>query len=719
LKRHWSIRTHLIALVLAIVIPLAGLEIFAIYSENRRSQEQAEAGLLGLAQVTSATVAQFLDDGQTLLLELVERPEVRSMSGTQCDPLLEDLNDFFPQYTNLFVTDLEAGLVCSGLPAGPDIPELPLDTEWFQEVTTTMDFAVGKPHRGLLSGIWNVVMAHPVRSLEGEMIGVAAISVDLIRFQEILTNPVLPGGTVITIDDLDGTVVARSEESELWVGRTLPTSGLGPEILEGAGGVTRAMGAEGDDRVWGFTAVPGAPWRVWAGVPVAAVYGPVQETAAQRISLALILLSLVGILAILMYRRIANSLIRLMWESRQAAEDGGGAISLQGPEEVVAVAGEFNRTLQARREAEERHRRSLARYRSVMENAVFGIYAATPEGRFLEVNPALATMLGYDSVHDLLKVPVPSLFRDPEDVQRFRPAKGPGGSLGPLEVEWLQRDGTPLTVRLSGNVIRLGADELVYEVIAEDVTAQRVLEERIRESQKMEAVGRLAGGVAHDFNNLLTVITGSAHLLRSDLPLEDPNREGVEEVLDAASRGASLTRQLLAFSRKQVLQPKVLDLNQVVMEMEAFLGRLVGEKVQLSTDLEPEPWLIRADPGQLEQIIMNLVLNARDATELSGPVEIRTRNVALLQENTLDRLDLPPGRYVRLSVRDRGIGIPREIQGRVFEPFFTTKAEGTGLGLATVYGVVAQSGGKVVLESRPGVGSVFRIYLPVAEEGAS
>lgn len=719
MKRHWSIRTHLIALVLAIVIPLAVLESFTIYSESRRSRGQAEAGLLGLAEVTAATVTQFVQDVRTLLRDLSGRPEVRSMDGAQCGPILDDLNTFLPQSMNVFVIDLDGDVVCSGLAQGrPDVPVPSRDGEWFQEVVATQDFAIGKPHQALLSGFRTVVMAHPVRDSQGQMTGVAAISVDLSRFQELLMSPILPPGTVITIEDLDGVVVAVSAESALGGGHTIPTGELLPELLEGTSGVTREEGGEGVNRVWGFTAVSDAPWRVWAGVPTPTIYGPVRETAAQRISLAVSLISLVGILAILMYRRIANSLIRLMWESRQAADGGGGSISVQGPGEVVAVAEEFNRTLQARKQAEARHRRSLARYRSVMENAVFGIYAATEAGRFLEVNPALAAMLGYDSVYELLEVPVSSLFRHRRDFQRFKPEEGSGGVLVPLEVEWLRKDGTPLTVRLSGNVIRGGEDDLAYEVIAEDITVQREMEARVRESQKMEAVGRLAGGLAHDFNNLLTVITGSAHLLRSDLPAQDPNREGIDELLDAAARGASLTRQLLAFSRGQVLQPKILDLNEVVTEMQSFLRRLVGEKVQLTTDLESDLWPIQADLGQVQQIIMNLVLNARDAMESFGPVEIRTRNVMLDQESARIRLALAPGRYVGLSVRDQGRGIPKEIQGRVFEPFFTTKAEGTGLGLATVYGVAVQSGGQVALESTPGVGSVFRIYLPAVQNGA-
>jgi PAS domain S-box-containing protein len=717
LNRNWSIRAHLIALVLAIVIPLVALEGYTMYSESRMSSERAEEGLLGLAELTAATVGQFLEDARTILRNLSDRPGVQALDEARCGPLLEDLNSFFPQYTNLFVTDLEAHLVCSGLAPGLEVPDPPVDSEWFQGVMATGDFALGKAHLGLLSGIWNVVMAYPVRDEDGEMVGVVGVSVDLIRFQDLLASPALPEGTVITIDDLDGVVVARSTESELWVGRQLPPSGLPTEVLEGAGGVTRTVGAEGDDRMFGFTAIPDSPWRVWAGVPTDVIFGSARDAAARRGSMALMLLALVGVLTVVLYRRIANSLVTLMTEARAAAKGGGRSLSIQGPREVQEVAWEFNRTMKARRQAEKGRRRGLERYRSVMENAVFGIYVCTHEGRFLEVNPALVAMLGYGSEEELRQVSVPELYRNPEDGERLSLLARPTGRIEGEEVEWVRKDGTPVTVRLSGSAIGLDDGAVALEVIAEDVTAQRILEEQVRQTQKMEAVGRLAGGVAHDFNNLLTVITGSAHLLLTDLDPEDPCRDGVEEVLDAATRGAVLTRQLLAFSRKQVLQPKLLDLNQVVLEMQAFLGRILGDPVELRTDLEPELWQIRADPGQLQQVIMNLVLNARDAIETSGPVEIRTRNLVLDADQPRARVDLPPGRYVSLAVRDEGMGIPVEIQGRVFEPFFTTKPKGrgTGLGLATVYGVAVQSGGQVALESKPGGGSVFTVFLPLAE----
>ncbi len=244
------------------------------------------------------------------------------------------------------------------------------------------------------------------------------------------------------------------------------------------------------------------------------------------------------------------------------------------------------------------------------------------------------------------------------------------------------------------------------------------LEQQFLGAQKMEAVGRLAGGVAHDFNNLLTVINGYSHLLLARLDAQSPLRPELSEIRKAGERAASLTRQLLAFSRRQVLEPKVLDINPVVLELEKMLRRLIGENIELVTDLAPGLGRVKIDPGQIEQVIMNLVVNARDAMPEGGQVTLQTRGVEVSEEDKALLGEIRPGSYVTLSVADNGCGMDREVQSHIFEPFFTTKEQGkgTGLGLATVYGIVKQSGGSIWVDSEPGRGSTFRIHLPLSRE---
>ncbi|TLY54232.1 MAG: response regulator [Gemmatimonadetes bacterium] len=251
-------------------------------------------------------------------------------------------------------------------------------------------------------------------------------------------------------------------------------------------------------------------------------------------------------------------------------------------------------------------------------------------------------------------------------------------------------------------------------ILAHDVTAQRQLEEQLRQSQKMEAVGQLAGGIAHDFNNLLTAILGSTQLLLNNMPSGDPRREDAEEVRHAGLRAAELTRQLLAFSRRQVLAPKVLELNVVVGNMDRMLRRLLGEDVELVTSLDPTAGAVNADPGQLEQVLLNLAVNARDAMPGGGRLSIETTRLALHEEHLERRHRLPPGDYACLVVTDTGVGMDEATQAHLFEPFFTTKevGKGTGLGLATVYGIVKQSGGYIWVYSEPRRGTTVKVYLP-------
>lgn len=260
-----------------------------------------------------------------------------------------------------------------------------------------------------------------------------------------------------------------------------------------------------------------------------------------------------------------------------------------------------------------------------------------------------------------------------------------------------------------------------YVVVLHDVTERRDLEEQLRQAQKMEAVGKLAGGVAHDFNNLLTAILGHAEMAQGDVGSNESARGNIAEITRAASRAADLTRQLLAFARRQIIEPRIVDLNGLVVNVDRLLRRLLGEDIELVTVLDPELWRVKIDPGQFEQVLVNLVVNARDAMPTGGTLVIETRNVHLDEEFARQHATVQPGPHVLLAVSDTGTGMDEEVLAHIFEPFFTTKevGKGTGLGLATCYGIVKQNKGSIWVHSEKGVGTTFRIYLPRAEGAAA
>ncbi len=387
---------------------------------------------------------------------------------------------------------------------------------------------------------------------------------------------------------------------------------------------------------------------------------------------------------------------------------------LQFVSQQLASAIEYKRN-------EEALRRSEARYRSLVQSAVYGIYRSSLEGRFFDVNPALITMLGYDSAEEVLALdPKLDVFVDPSEQMRVMAEFRRGARLDNVEVRWKRKDGSAITVRLSGRVVNNPEETAeVVEIIAEDITERRVLENQFRQAQKMEAVGRLAGGVAHDFNNLLMVISGYAEVLLEHTRKNDPLYAKIEAIHQATDRATTLTRQLLAFSRKQLLELKVVDLNIIVEDIKRLLRPLIGENIELQTQLAPDLGRTRADAGQIEQVLMNLVVNSKDAMPNGGKIIIQSANARLNHEDVRREYSyIQPGLYVVLSVTDTGEGMDKETQLRIFEPFFTTKekGKGTGLGLSTVYGIIKQSGGYVLVQSEPGQGTTFRIYLPRVED---
>ncbi|MGH7582865.1 MAG: PAS domain S-box protein, partial [Gemmatimonadales bacterium] len=369
-----------------------------------------------------------------------------------------------------------------------------------------------------------------------------------------------------------------------------------------------------------------------------------------------------------------------------------------------------------RRHAEDTVREREAMFRNLIEASFHGI-VVTENGRITEVNQGMTDITGY-ATEELIGRP--SLEVVAEESLHLVAHRIEARIDGNYDLIGRHKDGHRIQLEATARTHETGG--VVRRVTAlRDVTETRLLEEQFRRAQKMEAVGRLAGGVAHDFNNLLTVITSYAQMLQQDLSEHDPRRSDLDEVLKASHAAARLTRQLLAFSRRQVLEPRLLEIEESVTNAEKLLRRVIGEDVTLVTVLNPEPARVKIDPGQLEQVIMNLAVNARDAMPQGGRLTIETATVSMDETYIRGHWPATPGDYVMLAVSDTGIGMDQETQAQIFEPFFTTKetGKGTGLGLSTVYGIVKQSAGFIWVYSEPGHGTTFKIYLPRHDEAAA
>ena len=375
----------------------------------------------------------------------------------------------------------------------------------------------------------------------------------------------------------------------------------------------------------------------------------------------------------------------------------------------IAQSIERSQALQALQESEERYRRLI----ELLPDGV----TVHQDGIVRMVNLIGARLLGYNSPEEIIGRPALE-FVHPDDhplvIERIRAQLEQNETAPPLEERFLRKDGTVIPVEVSGTPFTLGGRPASL-VVARDVTQRKRLEEQLRQAQKMEAIGRLAGGVAHDFNNLLTAINGYAELLLSGISPDNPLRHEVEAILRAGERAAKLTQQLLAFSRRQVMEMRVVSLNQILEGLATMLRRIIGEDIDLLVRPAANLSNVRVDSAQMEQAVVNLVVNSRDAMPDGGELVLETDNVELDKAYTLDHAEVTPGSYVRLSVSDTGEGIPPEVQKHLFEPFFTTKEGGTGLGLATVYGIIKQFGGHVQVYSEAGQGTTFHLYLPCVE----
>jgi signal transduction histidine kinase/CheY-like chemotaxis protein/HAMP domain-containing protein len=498
---------------------------------------------------------------------------------------------------------------------------------------------------------------------------------------------------------------------------------------------------EGDSRIGIAQETSGVPWVVMVSMSQAVVDAPAYAYLRRAIMVALLAMVLGTIGAAALGHRLSGPIREITdVTERLASGDIETRANEKSSGEIGRLARSFNAMLEQVTHSTARLRDSEVSLRAFVSHASQGIWHAefSPSletdvptdyqidqwylrSPMVECNPALARMLGVEFTGDLIDVPLEQLFprADPPSQALLREFIAQGYLISHAE---LQTAGGEESKRVFVNdLIGLVEHQRLRRIwgTRREVTMERMLDDRLAQAQRLEAIGRLAGGVSHDFNNLLTVILAHSDLLLERLGDGSADRGDVEEIRQTAMRAAQLTRQLLLFSRGQVARPGVVNVNQVTSSVEGMLRRVIGEDIALTLRLTPDVSLVRADQGQLEQVLMNLVVNARDAMPEGGSLELRTGEVEIDAEYVRLRPTMRPGRYVMIAVTDTGVGMPIEVQQHAFEPFFTTKAKGsgTGLGLATVYGIARQGGGDVTIYSEVGRGTTVKVFLPARSEG--
>ncbi len=712
-----GLRLRFLLLVLVAVIPGFGIIIFAAQAQRRSLEDEAQESARALARLVAEQQQRALDSARGLIVGLARLPGILRRDPVACETAVAPLLRRLPNYANVGAVTPDGVMFCSAAPmTGPvDLADRP----FVRGALRSGGFAVGGYQVSRVLGLPTLAFGYP--AMDGGLPrAVVFASLDLAALQRQIEMLPMPPGAVAVVADRWGVVLSARPQPERWVGRTYDDRIMGKRA---PGAVAELDGPDGVKRLFATHEVvlpDGEPvLQVLAGIPSAAAYGPVNAIFARTLA-AFGVLSLLALLGAVLVADLAigRKLRALVAAARRIAEGDYRARSGIAPD-----AGEIGQLGRAFDEMAHSLESLQGQNRLLLDSVGEGILGLDGAGRVTFANPAASRALGYDpeemrghSAHALIHWRRADGAANPPEICPVLGALRDGQVHQGDDLFW-RKDGSSLPVEFVSTPIR-GDGAIVGAVVAfKDVADRQRLESQLRHAQKMEAVGQLAGGIAHDFNNLLTAVVSAARFVQDDLGASHPSAGDVAEILGAADRATALTRQLLAFSRRQPMEAKVIDLGAAVQDMDQLLRRLVGESIALDCTVV-RGTRVKVDPSQVEQVLLNLVVNARDATRPGGRIGISVGEMAPGDPEARADPGLPAAPLVILAVTDTGVGMGQDMLGRIFEPFFTTKpvGKGTGLGLSTVYGIVTQSGGAIRVKSAPGKGSTFRVYLPRCDE---
>ncbi len=736
MARLATLRVRSILLVLLALLPAVTLILYTSAEHRRLRVAEANEQALRVARLLAEEQERLIEGARQLLVALARLPVVEREDPKACGDFFADLLKDYRIYANFFAAHREGDVFCSALPFTG--PVSAADRAYFRRAVETHRFAVGEYQIGRVTGRATVNFAYPALTPDGQVRGVVIAALDLTWLNQLVAHARMPAGSTVTVVDAAGAILARIPDPEQSVGKTAREPSVLAAIHAQGAGVTEGRGLDGVPRLYAFTPLrageEGGSVYLVVGIPRSIALADVdvvqRRTIIGLVAIAALALAVAWVGGDRLIRRPTTAL--LVAARRLGGGDLTARTGLQHfPGELGDLARAFDDMaagLQARRvetgHAEESLRQSEERFRSAFEDSLVSMALQTLDGRYVRVNQAFCDLLGYTEAEVTASTYQALTHSDDVDADLADDRRMLAGEIRSYQREkrYVAKDKQVLWVLATVSLLRArDGHPLHFLVQVQDITprkraeaARAELETQLRQAQKMEAVGQLAGGIAHDFNNLLTVIEGRSQLLLRRLEPDDPQRRQVQMIKSAADRAKVLTGQLLAFSRKQVRQVQVLDVNAVIRGLDEMLRRLLGEDIELLVVHGTDLGRVEADAGQLEQVILNLTVNARDAMPQGGRLTLETTNVTLDKAFVRQNLGAQPGEYVQLAVGDTGVGMDAETLARCFEPFFTTKglAKGTGLGLATVYGIVKQHQGYIRVASDIGRGTTFSVYLP-------
>ncbi|HPX61504.1 MAG TPA: ATP-binding protein [Deltaproteobacteria bacterium] len=734
-----SIRLRLTLLVMATtVLVLVFASSFISSRATLLIEHNSDQQLASANHTLATTVSVWLESPLNAMQNLVAQPDIISMHPDRQKPLLKIMASAYPYMYLISTTDLRGiNIARSDLAA----PKNYSDRNWFKRA------ADGEPvvFESLIARTISVpamVVSVPIRGSGKQIIGVGMFATDLKHLsQRVHVSQVGKTGLAYVVDR-ENRVIAHPDQSFTNELRDLSTYPPVKALRQGKSGLIAFKDEQGKQWKAHISALDNG-WGI-------IVQQQDMELMATRqlfrqISFSATLLAGLVLLCStwLVVRRALRPVQQLSDAVAEVTTQASGLTDLEpvllatrtirSRDEVGVLAASFNamaarlqETMQSLSQELSEHRltalslkNSEERYRSLVDNLNIGVYQNTldPKGRFLQANPAMLKIFGYDSLDEFLSIHVSDIYLDPDDRHAFLEEVAMSGSVHDKELKLRRKDGTPIWASVSATV---GCEEnsgncLLYGVI-EDTTERKKLEDQLRQSQKMEAIGTFAGGIAHDFNNILTAIIGYTTLLKMRLADNEKLLGYTNDILSSSDKATNLTQSLLAFSRKKIISPVPQDLNAIVRRVDKFLHRIIGEDIELKTAFADEPLTVLADSSQLEQVLMNLATNGRDAMPNGGVLTISTAMIEIPKTHNF----MEPGKYAVITCSDTGQGMDEATRRRIFEPFYTTKeaGKGTGLGLSIVYGIIQQHSGEINVYSEPGKGTTFRIYLKHVSEAA-